>query len=201
MVGEAYIAAAQRGGGGEIAQLERCVRAGDALGDADIYDRLVHTRGAWGLAPAVTTAVVGAARAAGGPAPFQIFPQWLGRASKRAKHRRWYADLGARSGVDRAALPDACCGWRRALFEMKDAAAICDALAAARLTRDDMMETLVEMAFCDSDVKIDTKLKSAVTRAWNKHAGASNTVVNSMKESNDDTISVNSESDTEYDAY
>jgi replication factor C subunit 1 len=201
MVGEAYVAAAQRGGGGEVAQLERCVRAGDALGDADIYDRLVHTRGAWGLAPAVTTAVVGAARAAGGPAPFQIFPQWLGRASKRAKHRRWYADLGARSGVDRAALPDACCGWRRTLFEMKDADAICNALDAARLTRDDMMETLVEMAFCDSDVKMDTKLKSAVTRAWNKRAGAVNMAVNAMNESNDDTISVYSESDTEYDAY
>ncbi len=188
MVAEAYVAAAQRGGGTAVTQLERCVRAADACCDADIYDRVVTSRGAWGLAPAVTNAVVRAARTAGGSAPFQIFPQWLGRASKRAKHRRWLADLGARSGVDRSALPDASCAWRRALFEMKDPAQICDALCAARLTRDDMMETLVETAFYEEEAKMDTKLKGAVTRAWNKRLGAAGGTTTDARSTDSDSV-------------
>ena len=36
------------------------------------------------------------------------------------------------------------------------------------MTRDDMLEVLPELTFSGTELKLDTKTKSAITREWNK---------------------------------
>jgi replication factor C subunit 1 len=171
MVGEAYVAAAQK----SMQGMERCVIAGDQMGVYDILDTRIHRTQQWGLLPAAMTAVVGAAAAADGPAPFQIFPQLLGKQSKRLKHRRWLRDLSARTRWTREDTLDTLPLLRERLFAPgRSAEAIVDDLFALRLTRDDMMDTLVETAFSDDKTcdRLDTKTKGAVSREWKKRTGA-----------------------------
>lgn len=171
MVGEAYIAAAQK----SMQGLERCVTAGEHMELYDILDTRIHRTQQWGLLPAAMASVVAAAATADGPAPFQIFPQWLGKQSKRLKHRRWLRDLAGRTRWTREDTLDALPLLRSRLFARGRAAdAIVDDLLALRLTRDDMMDTLVETAFSDDKTceGLDTKTKGAVSREWKKRADA-----------------------------
>lgn len=171
MVGEAYVAAAQK----SMQGMDRCVIAGDQMGLYDILDTRIHRTQQWGLLPAAMTAIVGAAAAADGPAPFQIFPQWLGKQSKRLKHRRWLRDLSARAQWTREDTLDTLPLLRDRLFAPgRSAEGIVDDLISLHLTRDDMMDTLVETAFSDDKTcdRLDTKTKGAVSREWKKRTGA-----------------------------
>ena len=113
--------------------------------------------------------IVGAAAAADGPAPFQIFPSWLGKHSKRLKHRRMLTTLrhGGRFGTDTNLL-DSLSLLRARLFRGTAAPLIVDELVSLGMTRDDMLETLVETAFPDEPVTLDSKLKGSITREWKK---------------------------------
>lgn len=174
MVAEGYVAAAERGRGG----LERIVSAADRLGDWDLLDRKIHRTQAWGLLPAATVAVAGAAAAVKGPAPFEIFPAWLGKASKRTKHRRLVGDLVARAapGTPRAQA-DVCdvVEFLRkktdALLTGTDVSVAVTALLEAQMTRDDVFETLNDVTFVEPTTTLDTKKKAAFTREWNKRVG------------------------------
>ena len=169
MVGEAYIAAAARSRGDQLANV---VAAAECMGTWDILDHKIHRQQAWGLLPAATAAVVGAATAAGGPAPFQIFPSWLGKASKRNKVRRWHRTLAEHTGAGgNTALMDTKDVLRAQLFDKAGTApAIVDRLVSYGMTRDDMLETLAETVFTgdEASVALDTKLKGAITREWKK---------------------------------
>lgn len=168
MVGEGYLAAA----GKSRDPLVNAVAAADHIGMHDILDRKIHTTQAWGLLPSAVNEIVAASRAAAGPAPFQIFPSWLGKASKRSKHRRMLAELrqsvGARSNE---AVLDSLDLYRAQLFdEKKSGAEIVDTLVTHGLTRDMMLETLVDTVFTGSEasVALSTKTKGAITREWKK---------------------------------
>lgn len=171
MVHEAYIGAAEKCRGGKDAGLEAAVRAADALGTWDIMDQRIHRTQAWGLLPGAMMSVVAAAKAANGPPPYQIFPQWLGKQSKRGKHQRLLRDMQGRMHVHDPLLMDTRSALRASLFA-KDATVpnICASLTALGMTRDDMLETLVETTFKgdEAEVAMETKKKSALTREWKK---------------------------------
>lgn len=165
MVAEGYIGAAARGAG-----MEGAVRGAEALEMYDILDARIHKSQTWSLLPAAVVSVVEAANAARGPAPFQIFPQWLGKSSKARKHRRWMSELARRLGTSAGNVLDMRETLRARLFRLKDAGAIVDALLELGITRDDMFEVLVDTVFTgdESTVAMETKLKGAVTREWKK---------------------------------
>ncbi len=171
MVHEAYLGAADKCRGGKDVGLEAAAKAADFMGNWDILDQRIHRTQAWGLLPAAMMSVVGAAKAANGPPPYQIFPQLLGKQSKRGKHQRLLRDLQGRMSVTDPALMDTRCALRATLFA-KDATIpnICDTLAELGMTRDDMLETLVETTFKgdEAEVAMETKKKSALTREWKK---------------------------------
>ncbi len=169
MVAEGYLGAAGRPG---AAGLDGAVRASQALEMYDMLDARIHRAQAWSLLPAAVMGVVEAAGAARGPAPFQIFPQWLGKSSKARKHARWMTELGRRLGVSRANAIEMRELLRARLFGLKDAAAIVDLLVELGISRDDMFEVLSETVFTGDEktVAMETKLKGAVTREWKKRS-------------------------------
>ena len=192
MVAEGYIGAANKGRGGDIEKLTRCVTAANHLGMWDVLDRRIHSSQAWALMPAAVNSIVAAAGAAGGPAPFQIFPQWLGKMSKRSKHIRWDNDIRSRTGITtESGLLDTRSIWRARLFAAGQSASnIVDKLIEYGLTRDDMMEALTDTSFVSNDVTLDSKVKAAVTREFNKRCP----VVDLAKEDEED-INTDSEDD------
>jgi replication factor C subunit 1 len=177
MVAEGYVAAAERGKHAPataitaitVAAVDRCAVAGTYLGSYDIMDRALRRTMNWGLLPGAVMNIVGAAAAANGPAPFQIFPSWLGKNSKRLKHRRMLTAMrhGGRFSTDMN-LVDSRSLLRARLFHGTNAPAIVDELVSLGLTRDDMLETLTETTFSDESVVLDSKLKGGITREWKK---------------------------------
>lgn len=166
MVAEGYLGAAAKSKGTDQDKLDRCVAAADWLGSYDMLDRRIHRSQAWGLLPSAMTAVAAAASAAGGPAPFQIFPSLLGKMSKRNKHRRMYSELPGNTIYDSIGL------YRTRLYSLKNADVICAELQALGLDRDAMFETLPATVFTGDELLIETKLKSEVTRKWKKLVGS-----------------------------
>ena len=193
MVAEGYVGAAAKGRGGDVEKLGRCVEAANHLGMWDILDRRIRSSQAWALMPAAVNSVVAAAGASGGPAPFQIFPQWLGKMSKRSKHMRWDSDIRSRTGIaNESGLLDARSTWRARLFQAgQTPSLIVDRLIEYGLTRDHMMEALTDTAFVSGDVTLDSKVKAAVTREFNKRAPATDTV----RGDDEDDIDTDSEDD------
>ena len=171
MVAEGYVGASGR----SADAMDRCALAGTSLGDHDILDRRIHQSQAWGLLPASVLSVVATATHAGGPAPFQIFPSWLGKRSKQTKQMRLHRILrdNGRFGDTLSAL-DARSLLRAHLFQPgRTGSDIVEDLVGLGLTRDDMMDTLVDTVFPgdEASVNLDTKTKGAVTREWKKREG------------------------------
>lgn len=177
MVAEGYVAAAGRprtsGRGDDSVLLSRCSAAGSYLGDYDILDRRIHSTQSWGLMPYAVSAVVSAAVSTQGIPPFQIFPSWLGKQSKRLKHRRWLRDMRCRGVLPSGgeAMLDTMDTLRSMLFmKGRSASQIVGKLQDIGATRDDMLETIVEMTYKDdvARVALDTKTKGGITREWKK---------------------------------
>ena len=192
MVSEGYIAAAGGvKGRSDAEKLERIAAAAERLGTWDMIDATIHRRQAWGLLPAAATEIAAAAGAVAGPAPFQIFPQLLGKMSKRNKIRRAQADIQRRTGIGGdLALADTRELLRQKLFGTQDATAVCDTLMELGLTRDDMLETLSETVFKGDEktVLMDSKLKAAITREMNKRVDTRKSAVAATVEEEGDCV-------------
>jgi replication factor C subunit 1 len=161
MVGEAYIAASK-------ACIERCAAAADAYTFYDLLDTKIYRGQHWDLMPHAVQAVVATATEAGGPAPWNLFPTWLGKQSKGAKHRRWHRDLSRRIGSDAIDAKEV---LRLRLFQPRSTPKeIVAQLGELHMNRDDMLEVLTDTIFEGDEalVKLDTKIKSGITREWNK---------------------------------
>jgi hypothetical protein len=199
MVAEGYIGASMKSSGDDVAKLGRCVNAANNLGMWTIADQRIHKSQAWGLMPAAVTSVVAAAAATEGPAPFQLFPQWLGKMSKRGKQVRWMRSLRQRCGVGSAeAMLDTCGVLRARLFQKgQTATAIVNTLVDLRLTRDDMMEVLVDTAFDPTDVTLDSKLKASISREYKKRGIGD--IVEKVVKDDDEDIEDDSDSDMDED--
>jgi len=171
MVAEGYVAAAGKGyaAATEAEKLERCAVAAEYLSFADLTDKRVYRTQSWDLMAQSAMMVVAAAATVQGPAPFQLWPQWLGKASKRGKHRTWVRALEARSSLSYMDSQDL---LRSRFFRSgRSPKDLVDDLEALRLTRDDLMDTLTEVSVAEGTIGLDSKTKAAVTREWTKRCG------------------------------
>ena len=176
MVAEGSIAAAGKPRNGirdEKVLVQRCATAGSHLGDYDILDRRIRGSQTWSLMPYAVSAVVSTAVSVEGIAPFQIFPSWLGKQSKRLKHRRWLRDMRSRgvlSGSGEGMLDTLDCLRSMLFVKGKTATEIVGKLVDIGATRDDMLETITDMTYKEDleRVALDTKTKGGITREWKK---------------------------------
>jgi replication factor C subunit 1 len=172
MVAEGYAATTDRSRDrcSEALKLERCARAAEAIGEWDILERRIRSSQQWTTLPYAVSAIVRAATVCNGTPPFQLFPSWLGKHSKRLKHRRWFSDMGRRIG-HRSDVFDTCDLLRQRVFRTGASGIdIVNSLCELGLTRDDMMETLTDTVYKGDEgrIQLDTKTKGAVTREWKK---------------------------------
>jgi replication factor C subunit 1 len=169
MVHEGYIQAADKSREPKDTALERCWKAADCLGTWDILDKRIRRTQAWGLLPSATLAVVHAAETVKGPAPFQIFPAWLGKFSKQQKHRRYVKELQQSMLSGEEGLIDSRDLLKAKLYDPSlSPSEVIHTLQDLQLTRDAMFEYLPELSFSDSQPVMDTKKKGTITREWNK---------------------------------
>jgi replication factor C subunit 1 len=164
MVQESYCAAADRSRSHRTdeAKMGAIAAAAESLSVWDTFDHRIHKTQTWGLLPAAVTCVVTSAMVVDGPAPFQIFPAWLGKHSKRMKHKRMMQELGY--GYEERDI------LRMHLYGSKTPNQIVDTMDELGIRRDGMMETLVLTVFKgdEASVSMSAKQKSAVSREWNK---------------------------------
>jgi replication factor C subunit 1 len=165
MVQEAYLASSRN-------SLEDAYKAAEFISIGDVMDRRIHQKQDWSLLPHFVQNTVAAAKTVSGPAPFQIFPAWLGKNSKRLKHRRYIDDLSSKvfCSNDDFRLDYAETLQTVLLSPLKaekpDIKATIKSIDALRFTRDDLMDNLQEFMFEKTD--IPTKTKTAFTREYNK---------------------------------
>ncbi len=174
MVSECYVASAK-------GSLDDVVRASEFVGCADIIDKRIHRQQCWTLLPHYVQSIVSTSRCVSGPAPFQIFPQWLGKNSKRLKHKRWMEDISQRMRVSNLRM-DYMSSLQQMLLnrlnvDKPDYKGLIQIMDNMRLTRDDLMDAFADLSLLvDGDVEkieIPTKIKTAFTREYNKLKGDS----------------------------
>jgi replication factor C subunit 1 len=168
MVQEGYIASSKK-------SLDDVVIAAEFISVADLMDKYIHQKQDWTLLPHYVQNIAAAARTVSGPAPFQIFPQWLGCFSKRRRRLRLLDNLSTKvftAAVDfRLDYADAI---QQILLEplitgaatSKNTIQTMDSL---RLTRDDLMDSIQELLI--NPIELPTKTKTAFTREYNKTHG------------------------------
>ena len=164
MVQEAYLAASRT--------LEEAVAGSEQVSFGDLMSTRQWDTQDWSLLPHVVHSTVAVSRKVTGPCPFQIFPRLLGQNSKRGKHRRWMEDVGRARGLSAASVRlDEAEYIHRILLSpllMADKTTIkgvIERMDAAGITRDQLTE-VGESVW--GAVDIPSKLKSALTREYNK---------------------------------
>jgi replication factor C subunit 1 len=153
--------------------------AADELSYGDIMTRKVYQTQNWGLIPHAISQPLCAVKKVSGKAPFQIFPQLLGKMSKQRKHARLMEDMARRMTGGRSASVmrmDYADPLRRVIsndfLQAKPSMEkIIQRMESLGMTRDDLFESLEETG-CES-ITIPTKVKTAFTREWNKTHGGS----------------------------
>lgn len=165
MVQEAYIASSRN-------SLEDTVRASEFISVGDVMDRRIHRTHDWNLLPHYVQSVVSAAKTVSGPAPFQIFPAWLGKNSKRLKHKRYIDDLSSKVFCSNDSFRmDYAEPLQNILLnplksDKPDIKTTIKTMDEMRFTRDDIMDNLQEIMF--EKIDLATKTKTAFTREYNK---------------------------------
>jgi hypothetical protein len=161
MVQEAYAAAA--------ISVEELEAASDLLSHGDLIDQAIWKTQDWSLLPVHVANTAAVARTVKGNAPFNIFPQFLGKNSKRMKHVRWMEEMCKPMRCNATTMRlDYVEPLRMTLLQPLQGGNIKRAIAglnAVGLTRDNLM-ALCDMAF--DPVEIPTKVKTGFTREWNK---------------------------------
>lgn len=162
MVQEGYLAASRD-------SLENAAAAAEQISFGDLMNQRLWKTQDWGLLPHVVHSTVATARMVSGPCPFQIFPQLLGKNSRRGKHRRLLEEVGRirRRSVSSLRLEEVEPIQRILLGGLSlDMKGTIQRLDAMKLTRDHVMENIAENLF--SPMELSTKVKSAFTREYNK---------------------------------
>jgi replication factor C subunit 1 len=165
MVQEGYLGASR-------GSLEDAAAAAEEISFGDLINQRLWRTQDWSLLPHVVHSTVAAARTVQGPAPFQIFPQLLGKNSKRAKHRRLLEEVGrVRHQSVRSLRLYELEPMEKILLqplqkEKPDIKGTIKRMEVMKLTRDDVLDTLNDVLF--TPVEIPTKVKTAFTREYNK---------------------------------
>ena len=165
MVQEGYLGASR-------GSLEDAAAAAEEISFGDLINQRLWRTQDWSLLPHVVHSTVAAARTVQGPAPFQIFPQLLGKNSKRAKHRRLLEEVGrVRHQSVRSLRLNELEPIEKILLQplqkdKPDIKAAIQRMDAIHLTRDHLVENIAENLFYPTE--ITTKVKTAFTREYNK---------------------------------
>jgi hypothetical protein len=168
MVQEAYAAAST-----DIDELEA---AADRLSFGDVMTRQQQMNmNDWTLLPHIVSNATAVTKMVSGPAPNQIFPQFLGKESKRTKHKGWCKDLAYRMDIPvkkmrldyMGSIHTLLMNWL--LFTKKDGAKeAVQNMTELGLIREDL-DTFHDLSM--EKVEIPTKNKSAITREFTKLLG------------------------------
>ena len=197
MVQEAYLAASR--------SLDEAVAASEQISFGDMMSTRQWKTQDWSLLPHVVHSTVATSRKVTGPCPFQIFPQLLGKNSKKMKHRRWMEDVARSRGRSTSSMRlDEAESLRTILLrplsslkgEKGDLPAIqqlIQRLDVVRLSRDQLLENVCETVFGDIDVP--TKVKTMFTREYNK----GHSMVKKAVKSVDEEVSEEEEEEEEKD--
>jgi len=184
MVQEAYLAASR--------SLDEAVAASEQISFGDLMSTRQWKTQDWSLLPHVVHSTVATSRKVSGPCPFQIFPQLLGKNSKKMKHRRWMEDVARTRGRSASSMRlDEAESLRTILLrplaslkgEKGDLPAIqqlIGRLDAIRLSRDQLLENVYETVF--GDIDLPTKVKTLFTREYNKGHSMAKKVVKTVDE-------------------
>lgn len=179
MVQEAYVAANATG------SIEDTAAAAEFLSNGDLINKRVWSTQDWGLLPHVVQNTVAAARSVKGPAPWQIFPQMLGKNSTRAKKMRLLGGVAKKRGRSMTTMR---------LDELDPMVRILDAPLRSSMSTDTasvpvaqiqgVIQTLDAMGLDKEDLTetmevlqlypiqgISTKTKTAFTNQWKKAHG------------------------------
>lgn len=169
MVQEGYLAASRN-------SLEDAVCAAEMISMGDLMNKRLWQTQDWTLLPHVVHSTVAVARSVSGPCPFQIFPQVLGKNSKRAKHRRLLEDVARSRQISaKSARLDEVEAIQKIVLhplsklkgekaDLPMIKAVIGRLDAMRLNKD-QMDSLADIS---TSVEIPSKVKSALTREFNK---------------------------------
>jgi len=169
MVQEAYATASRPGPAGQLDELEA---AAEQVSYGDTIQSLMWKTQDWSLLPLTVQNTIAVSRTVSGPAPFQIFPQLLGKMSKKTKHTRFIEDLARKERCSSAVMRlDKACALQTVLVtplikEGADVKVVIKVLNEKGWTRDDLLEHLP--AVLSEPMEIPTKVKSALTREFNK---------------------------------
>lgn len=164
MVQEAYIAASK-------GSLDDIVAASEFISDGDLFQKRLMRTQDWSLLPHVVQTTVAAARIVSGPAPFQIFPQLLGKNSRRMKHMRMMEEMSRHQGCSSTSLRLDRAEWMNRILltplntEKPDIKGAIQRMKEMAVTRDELMESTGVLF---SPVELSTKVKTALTREYNK---------------------------------
>lgn len=164
MVQEAYIAASK-------GSLDDIVAASEFISDGDLFQKRLMRTQDWSLLPHVVQTTVAAARIVSGPAPFQIFPQLLGKNSRRMKHMRMMEEMSRHQGCSSTSLRLDRAEWMNRILltplntEKPDIKGAIQRMKEMAVTRDELIEST---GILFSPVELSTKVKTALTREYNK---------------------------------
>lgn len=168
MVQEAYAAASTN--------IEELEAAAERLSLGDLMSKqLYRDMNDWTLLPHIVSNAAAVTKMVTGPAPNQIFPQFLGKESKRTKHREWCKDMAYRMDVPvkkmrldyMGAIHTLVLNWL--MYTKKDGAKeAAKNMTELGLIREDL-DTIQDLSMEKMDVP--TKNKSAVTREFTKLLG------------------------------
>ena len=164
MVQEAYIAASK-------GSLDDIVAASEFISDGDLFQKRLMRTQDWSLLPHVVQTTVAAARIVSGPAPFQIFPQRLGKNSRRMKHMRMMEEMSRHQGCSSTSLRLDRAEWMNRILltplntEKPDIKGAIQRMKEMAVTRDELIESTGVLF---SPVELSTKVKTALTREYNK---------------------------------
>ena len=188
MVQEAYLAASK-------GSLDDIIAASEFISDGDIIQRRIMKTQDWSLLPHVVQTTVSAARTVRGPAPFQIFPQLLGKNSKKMKHMRLIEDLSRHQRHSSKTMRLDCAEWMNTILltplkaEKPDIKGTIQRMLEMKITRDELVESIGDVLFTPID--LSTKTKTAFTREYNK------LIVGDIKKRK--RVAIDSDSDSESD--
>jgi hypothetical protein len=172
MVQEAYVAASK-------GSLDDIVAASEFISDGDLMQTRLYKSQDWSLLPHIVQTTVSAARTVSGPAPFQIFPQLLGKNSKKMKHVRLMEEMSQTQKCSKKTMRLDRAEWYNRILltpllaDKPDIKGTIKRMEEMKISRDDLMDTLHDVL--SSPVEVPTKVKTAFTREYNK------TVVSDVK--------------------
>ncbi|KAM7009719.1 replication factor C subunit 1 [Tautogolabrus adspersus] len=184
-VQENYLHVRPKAAGGDLkSHLVLLSKTADSISDGDLVDRRIRSGQNWSLLPtqAIYASVLPGELMRGYMSQFPTFPSWLGKFSSTNKHSRIVQELSSHMGLKtlssrQAVNLDYLHYLRQALLSplqkkgadgASEAVQLLDDYQLIREDVDSIMEISVWGGQPDPYSKLDSKVKAAFTRAYNK---------------------------------